>query len=288
MSKAWEVFRFELAYQCSRVSTRIYFAIFLALSLMMTFIFINDARNDGYFFNAPIITAAVTIINSLFALLVVAAVGGDAATRDHETRLDSLLYTTPIGKAAYLGGRFAGAFAVTALLLLAVPIALLATTALPSLEPELIGPFRADAYLIAYFFFAVPNALICTAIIFSLAAVTRSTVAGYAGAAFLFFASFFSEGFFGGNLGQWALGRLADPLGFTTLISIWRTYNPLQKNTLPVPIDGILLGNRLLWLGVALSALAIAMARFRFAYVGGSNSRFAPHPSPLPAERGEG
>ena len=56
MSKAWEVFRFELAYQCSRVSTRIYFAIFLALSLMMTFIFINDARNDGYFFNAPIIT----------------------------------------------------------------------------------------------------------------------------------------------------------------------------------------------------------------------------------------
>ena len=266
MTGTWEVFRFELGYQLARVSTRIYFGIFFALTLFMAGVFMADARNDGYFFNAPIITAAVTIITSMFALLVAAAVAGDAATRDSEVRIDSLLYTTPLRKLGYVAGRFLGAFAVSALLLLAVPIALLAATGLPDLGPELVGPFRAEAYLTAYFFFAVPNALISTAVIFALAIVARSAIAAYGGAAFLFFSAFLSEGFFGSDLGQWAVGRLIDPLGFTTLITIWRSYNPLQKNTLLVDIDGALLANRLLWLGLAFAVLAAAYARFRFAY----------------------
>lgn len=288
MTAAWEVTRFELGYQLSRVSTRIYFAIFLGLALTISYTFMLDARNDGYFFNAPVITAAVTIILSMFALLVMAAVAGDAATRDAEVQLDSLVYTTPVRKAAYLGGRFLGAFAVSALLLLAVPIALLAATGLPNLEPELIGPFRAEAYLTAYFFFAVPNALVSTAVIFALAAVTRSAIAAYGGAAFLFFSAFLSEGFFGSDLGQWALGRLFDPLGFTTLIRLWKSYNPLQKNTLLVEMDGALLANRMLWLGIAVAVLAFAFARFRFAYQAGGGRKRAAAMDEAPSVRWTG
>ncbi len=267
MTKTWEVFRFELGYQVSRISTRIYFAIFFGFALALDFIIFLDARDDGYFFNAPVVIGLITIIASMLSLLVTAAVASDAATRDGELRLDSLLYTTPLRKGLYVSGRFLGAFAVNALLLGAVPLALLMATWMPGMGPELLGPFRAEGYLTAYFFLALPNAFVATAVLFSLATLSRRAGAAYAGAVVLFFSAFIAQGFIAGRLHNWPLARLLDPLGYTALVSLWRTYNPLQKNTMAIAFEGPLLSNRLLWLGVALVVLAIAHARFRFAAV---------------------
>ena len=260
-----EVFRFELAYQLRRVATRIYFAIFFGFALALTYAIFLDAREDGYFFNAPIVTSLITIVAGMLSLFVIAGIAGDAATRDTEVRMDPLLYVTPLTKAAYLGGRFLGSFAVMALLLLAVPLGLLLTTAFP-LDPEILGPFRAEAYLTAYFFFALPNAFIASAILFAIAALSRRATLAYAGAAFLFFSTFIVQGFIASSIRYRELAKLLDALGYSALLSIWASYNPIQKNALLVGIDGLLLANRLLWLGIALAALAVAFVRFRFAH----------------------
>jgi ABC-type transport system involved in multi-copper enzyme maturation permease subunit len=286
MTSGWEIFRFELAYQLQRVSTRIYLGLFFGFALAIAYVILLDARNDGYFFNAPIVTSLVAIVTSMFALLVTSAVAGDAATRDAQMRIDSLLYTTPLRKASYLGGRFLGAFAITALLLLAVPVGLLLATRMPGLEPQVLGPFRVEAYLTSYFFFAVPNAFVATAVLFSLAAISRRALTAYFGAVILFFAAFVAEGFVGGSLGKWDLARLLDPLGYTALYALWRSYNPLQRNTLLVGLDESLLSNRLLWLGVALTVLTLACLRFRFAHqTGGGRWRRATKIEDVPAMR---
>lgn len=288
MKRGWEIFRFELTYQLRRVSTRIYLAIFVAVAAATTWSFLADARRDGYFFNAPIITAVVTILASMFALLIIAGVTGDAATRDVEARMDSLLYTTPLRKASYLAGRFLGAFAVTALLLLGVPIGLLIATAMPGVEPQLLGAFRAEAYLTSYFFFALPNAFVATAVLFSIAALSRRAITTYAGAAMLFFTSMFSLEFLASKLGKWGLGKLLDPLGFTALNALWRSLNPIQKNTHLIGLEGALLTNRLLWLGVAIGVLAFAYFRFRFAYHTGGGGGRAEQVDDAPAVRWTG
>ncbi|HYC89217.1 MAG TPA: ABC transporter permease [Thermoanaerobaculia bacterium] len=272
MTKTWEVFRFELGFQMSRVSTRIYFALFLSLALLMSFAIYMDARHDGYFFNAPIVTSLITIITSMVSLLVTSGVAGDAATRDGQVRIDSLLYTTPLRKASYLAGRFLGAFAVTALLLLAVPLGLLLATRVPGIDPAALGPLHVEAYLTSYFLFALPNAFLATAVLFSLATISRSAVTAYAGAAVLFFSAFITEGFIGAKLGKWGLAKLLDPLGYTPLHALWMSFNTLQKNTLLIPLDQTLLSNRLLWIGVAIAVLAIAHLRFRFAYATGGRT----------------
>jgi ABC-2 type transport system permease protein len=288
LAQASAVFRFELDYQLSRVSTRIYFAIFFGFALALTFVIFNGARVNGYYFNAPIVTSLIMIVASMLSLLVTCGVAGDAATRDVQVRLDSLVYTTPLRKAAYLGGRFLGAFAVTALLLLAVPFGLLLATRIPGLAPELLGPFRAEAYVTSYFFFAVPNAFVATAVLFSLAALTRRAVTAYAGAVALFFGAFICEGYIAGQLGKLGLARLADPLGYTALHALWRTYNPLQKNTLLVGLDESLVANRLLWVGISAAVLALAYARFRFAYDAGGGRRGATNVDDAPAVRWTG
>ena len=265
MTRAWEVFRFELGYQVSRTSTRVYFAIFLTFALALDYAIFLDARNDGYFFNAPIVTGLITVIATMLSLLVAAGVAGDAATRDAQVRIDSLLYTTPVRKASYLGGRFLGAFAVIALLLTAVPMGLIAATLVPGLEPEVIGPFRGEAYLTSYFVLAVPNAFLATAVLFALAALTRRAIAAYAGAVALFFSAFAVQGFIAGRLGNWDLAKLVEPLGYSAVLALWTSANPLHKNTLAIAVEGALLSNRLLWLAVAFAVLALAYWRFRFA-----------------------
>ncbi|HEX6096061.1 MAG TPA: ABC transporter permease [Thermoanaerobaculia bacterium] len=269
VAKAWEVFRFEVGYQLGRASTRIYLALFVAFALLLGYVILLDARKDGYFFNAPIVVGLITIVASMLALLVTAGIAGDAATRDAQARIDPLLYTTPLHEVSYLGGRFLGAFTVCALLLLAVPLALLAATRMPGLEPELLGPFRAEAYLTSYLFLGVPNAFVATAVLFSVAVLARRAIAAYGAAVVLFFAAFVAEGFIAGKLGKWGLAKLADPLGYTALHAVWTSYNPLQKNSLPIGIEGELLSNRLLWLAVALGVLALMCVRFRFAHYDG-------------------
>ena len=266
MTKGWEIFRFELGYQLRRVSTLIYFALFLGFALALAYVILLDARNDGYYFNAPIVTSLIAIVTSMLSLLVTSGVAGDAATRDLQLRIDPLVYTTPLRKYSYLGGRFFGAFAVTALLLLAVPVSLLLATRMPGVEPEVLGPFRAQAYLTSYFFFAVPNAFVATAVLFALATISRRAITAYAGAVALFFGAFIAEGYIGGQLGNWRLAKLLDPLGYTALHALWTSYNPLQKNTLLIGLEESLVSNRLLWLGVAVSVLALAYLRFRFAH----------------------
>ena len=289
MTHVWEVLRFELGYQLGRASTRLYFAIFLVLSVLAAGAFLMDARNDGYFFNAPIITAAVTIVASMAALLVTAGVAGDAATRDVDLRMHSLLYTTPLRKRAYLAGRFLGAFAVTALLLVAVPIGLLLATRMPGVPPHLVGPFRAEAYLGSYLMFAVPNAFLATATLFSVALLTRRAIASYAGAGALFFGAVICEGFIAGSLGRWELARVLDPLGYTTMHGLWLSLNPLQKNTRTITLEGAVLTNRMLWLGVAVVVLALAHLRFRFAYDGGGRGwRRAAQAEDVPVVRWSG
>jgi hypothetical protein len=69
--RSWEIFRFEIAYQSRRVSTWLSFAVLLTLTYYMTReIYIDNARSDGYFFNAPFVIAVMTFLGSMMGLLI--------------------------------------------------------------------------------------------------------------------------------------------------------------------------------------------------------------------------
>lgn len=130
--KLWQTYRFEVAYQSRRVSTWFYFALLLGVTFLMAReVFIAEAWEGGYFLNAPFAVAQVTVVACVMSLLTLAAFAGGAAARDVETRMHPLIYTAPVGKASYLGGRFLAAFTLGALIMTAVPVGLLAAALLP-------------------------------------------------------------------------------------------------------------------------------------------------------------
>lgn len=266
--KLWETFRFEVAYQSRRVSTWFYFALLLLVSFFMAReVFVAEALEGGYFLNAPFAVAQVTLVACLLSLLLLAAVAGGAAARDVETRMHPLVYTAPVGKAAYLGGRFLAAFTLGALLTAAIPAGLLAAALLPGEHADLIGPIRPAAYASAYFLLALPNAFVAVALMFSAAVLGRRGVASYLGGAFIFFAAIVSWQLVAMLLGHWGLAKLTDPLGLTIIGELSKVWTPVEKNAFVVGPQVSVLLNRLVWLGVALCVLALTYLRFRFAHV---------------------
>jgi len=121
--KRWEIFRFEFAYQAHRIRTWLYFAILFVVAFLLTKNFIEDARNGGTLANSPSVITFVTAICNLLWVLMATAVAGNSAARDAQTRIHPLVYTTPISKVDYLGGRFLAALMLNALILLMVPSA---------------------------------------------------------------------------------------------------------------------------------------------------------------------
>ena len=118
-----EVVRFELAHQLRRRSTWVLFGLFLFPLIGVTTDQLVNAQRGEILFNAPLFVAQGGVVMGLVAMLIMAAVAGDAATRDIRTRLEPLMHAAPVGRAAYLGGRFLGTFMVAAVLLAAVALA---------------------------------------------------------------------------------------------------------------------------------------------------------------------
>lgn len=271
MTPFWELVRFELTHQARQRAAWVYAVVLMGLAFVAMTMFVTNAR--GNLFNAPLAIAGATIITSMLGLLVSAALAGDAATRDAQTRMEPLMHTAPLTRWDYTGGRFAGAFTLNAVLLMAAPAGIGVAGLWAWAEGAAVGAFAPAAYLSAYSLFALSNAFIAVALLFSAATLSRSAVASYAGALALFLATMILDGAVAEAMGQWELAKLLDPFGIVLLRQNVMSWTPLQKDTLLVALDGPLLLNRTLWLTFSLAALTMATHAARRQQVTASRRR---------------
>jgi aminopeptidase N len=213
--------------------------------------------------NAPFAAAETQLVMALFFVFVSTAFVANVVVRDEDTGFGPIIRATRIGKADYLLGRFVGAFAAVALAFLAAPLGILIGSAMPWVDPEKIGPLRVGDYLYNYAVLVLPALFIPAASFFALATVTRSLMATYVGvtgALVLFF--------IGTALGQKAeymhATALIDPFSLNTVDFVTRYWTAAERNTRLIPMQGMLLWNRLIWGGVALALLGLAYWGFRF------------------------
>src|SRR5688572_20095031 len=221
---------------------------------------------QDFILNSPFIITTVTVLSCQIWLLVAAAVAGEAAARDVQTGLYPLMYTTPVSKTEYLGGRFLAALVLNALILLSVQAGSLIAVYALGVQPDFIGPFRPAAYLAAYGFIALTNAFIATTFQFSVALLTGRPIAAYVGSMMLFFLSYpVTFTLYLGGLVKRAF--LADPIGVMAIMNeMMSEWTLVEKNVRMFTLEGPMLMNRLLWLGIASLTLGFIYLRFRFAH----------------------
>ena len=267
-----ETFLFELRFQLSRPATWIYFVVVLGFSSLATYGLLENVQKGDYYLNSPVIVSLVTAISSMFGLLLTAAICGNAAVRDRQAGMESLFFTTPLGKINYLGGRFLALLSINFSLLLIIMMLLFLTSLVPSLQEYFISNHFAS-YTAAALYFAVPNTLITSSILFSLSLFTRKAMAAFVAAALLFMVALFTMDIIAGELGKWDLAKKIDHSGLTILKELRAVQTPLELKSAFVAPGKSLLLNRFLWVSGSLILLCGAYFKFSFKlHTGGKRS----------------
>jgi ABC-2 type transport system permease protein len=268
------IFLFELQQRLRRISTWVYFLVFFALGCLFTLMSggafaeasVDFGTGGKVLVNSPYALNSVITFISFFGLVITAAIAGQATYQDIDSNSTPFFYTAPITKLDYLGGRYLAAFAVQIPIFASVGLGAWVGTLMPWVDKTRLGPQMAAAYFQPYFINVWPNLLFLTAIFFALAALSRKMLPVYV-ASVLVLMGYFAVGQLSGTaLTVSVHAALADPLGGAAIDHITRYWTPFQRNTQLIPLQGILLANRALWLGVGAIFLAFTYAKFAFAY----------------------
>lgn len=262
---------FEVRHQLSSPLFMVSFAIFFLLSFGATTldeIRIGSAGNVWK--NSPFAIAQSIAVLNLFAMFVVTAFAANAIVRDDETGFAPILRATRLRKANYLAGRFVGASVVSVLVCLSVPLGILIGSFMPWQDPEKIGPLQLWHYVHAVLVFGIPTQLVLSAFLFALATATRSMMWTYVGVVAALVGYVTSLVLLRDDRFE-TLSILLDPFGIGALSRATRYWTANDRNHLVTPLQDWLLWNRLLWIGLAAVALAVAARLFRMGERAGKN-----------------
>jgi ABC-2 type transport system permease protein len=255
---------FEFKYQLRSTM----FLVTAAIFFVFTFAFVtvpqmSRAIAGVAYINSP--HAISTLIASMASLAIFIPVVflASVVMRDRKLDTEGFFFTRPVTELDYVVGRFIGAFAVCCVLLFAAPLAVLAGSFAPWLDPETVGPLRPFDYIYNYLVFGAANVLIPGALLFTVANLTRSTMATYT-ATVVFVVVYFVGSAFGADAEYRRIVAFLDPYGYFAYLDITRYWSPHELNTQLVPMEGVLLWNRVIWLGLAAALLVYNVAVFSF------------------------
>src|SRR5471030_1352218 len=268
MAMFWEFFTFELKFRFKSLSTYIYFAVWFAFSFL-------DIASEGFgpignsngkvLLNGPYANIYNDIGIAFFGVIVIAAIFGTSILRDFQRDTIQILFTKPISKLAYLGGRWAGSFAATVFAFSGLLFGEFFGTLAPWADHARIGPNHLSWYLQPFFSIVVFQIFFLGSLFFLVAALSRKIFIVYLQGADIFMLYLIGITIFSAtrSLEHFWSGIL-DPVGFLYNDAITRYWTVVERNTLlyswsmqssPQSAGGVFLYNRLLWGSVGLFSL---------------------------------
>ncbi|MBJ7486453.1 MAG: aminopeptidase, partial [Brevundimonas sp.] len=259
-----KVAAFEFRYQLRQPAFWVIAILFALVGFgMLAMPDLNVSAGGNVYKNAPYFLAAIHVSMVLFFMLGSTVIVANVIVRDVQSGYGPIIQSTQLKPFDYLYGRFAGAFAATALCFAAVTIGMFAGTLAPWIDRETIGPFRPGDYLYAYFVMGLPGVFLTCALFFMLATVTRSLMATYVGVVAVLIAYLVTTGILGSKPELETAMAWAEPLGASAYGLVSKYWTPAEKNTLNVALTGVFLWNRLIWTGVSILLLAATWVFYR-------------------------
>jgi ABC-type transport system involved in multi-copper enzyme maturation permease subunit len=272
MAMFWEFLAFELRFRAKSMSTYVYFLLWFAFSFFCiaseSFGPVGSA-NGKVLLNGPFANTLDDAYSCLFGLIVIAAIFGTSILRDFQRDTYQMLFTKPISKFAYLGGRWAGSFITTVLVFSGLMAGAFVGTFAPWADHARIGPNHAVWYLQPFLSIVVVQIFFIGSVFFAVAALTRKLFVVYLQGVALFMLYVIGMTAFSAtrSLEHFWSGIL-DPVGLRLIDTITRYWSVAEKNSRLLPWDfsgyspGVFLYNRLLWTGLGVIALGAVWALF--------------------------
>jgi ABC-type transport system involved in multi-copper enzyme maturation permease subunit len=281
----WHVAWFEVRYWLRSWILWIFlFSVCLAILLASsTDHLIFGAGISNTYRNAPVVVESRYVLMSLLGLLMCTPFVNFAALREFTHNSHQIIFSTPTRRRDFLLGRFFGATVISAIPMLGVFVGILLAKYMPWLEPERWGAVNWTAHLDGIFIFALPNIFFMASILFAVAVLARNEASSFI-AALILFMGFVASNLLFRDIQFERAAALLDPFAFRTLTLHTKYWTVAEKNTLPAGLGGVLLLNRVLWLGVSCVLFVASYYRFSFAERGAKHTASAPEDQPAQAQ----
>ncbi|MEE4316839.1 MAG: M1 family aminopeptidase [Erythrobacter sp.] len=254
---------FEIRYQLRNpvfwVSVAIFFLIGFGISASDN---VSIGTPGAVHENSPFAVTITMALLGLFYLFVITSFVANAVVRDDTTGFGPMIRATPVGRTSFLAGRFLGGLAIAVLGFVAVPLGIAVGSAMPWVDPETVGPGGFATYAWPFLVIAIPNLVLSSALLFSLATVTRSMLASYIGVLILVMGYLTASAIVGSEPDYQDAAARLEPMAIGAIGEVSRYWTAAEMNTQAIPLEGNLLINRLFTLGWAVLFLGIAWARF--------------------------
>jgi ABC-2 type transport system permease protein len=219
--------------------------------------------------NAPFVAQNWYAIFSLMSILLVTAFFNSAALRDFENNTSQIVFSTPVGRAGYFFGHFAGALTASLIPMLGVSLGMWLGVAANSgfewLDAGRFGPFEINGHLQGYLTFIIPNLVFCGSILYTVAILTRSTMYAFVAGTVLL-VGYIIAGNLMRDMENEQIAALLDPFGIRPFSIATKNWTVYDKNTMALSLlSPTMLLNRLLWVAAGFAVLLFGYTRFTFA-----------------------
>lgn len=265
-----ELVKFEVFYQGKQRALPLFALLFLGLGF---FVGRQGFAENMVNFNASYQVNFHAGIFSLGAVFIIMFFAISAALRDRHHHMEAIIYSTSILKRDYFWSRFLGVFIFSLLAFSPFYIGYASAIHFSDLDPERLANFNVFIYLQPWLFFTIPNIFICSSIIFTVSTLTKSNIATYVSAVFIYMLYFICAMFLNSPLMAQAvpaspesmvMASLVDPFGISAFFEQTQYWTAFDKNQQLLSLSGLFLANRLIWVLFSGIVLTITYKVFSF------------------------
>ncbi|WP_435262577.1 M1 family aminopeptidase [Tenacibaculum sp. nBUS_03] len=265
-----QLFNFEIYYQLKQRAFPIFVILFLAIGY---FVGKQGFAPNGVNYNSVYQVYFHTSLFTLGSVFIIMFFAISAMLRDKQHDMENLIYSSSIKKSHYFWSKFLGTFIFSTLAFSPFIVGYISGNYFSNLDPERLGNFKLLTYLQPWLYVVVPNIFICTTIIFSVSTLTKSSIATYISAVFLYMLYFVCSIFLNSPLlaqsvpaspESMAIAAVVDLFGVAAFFEQTQYWTPFQKNTQLISFSGYFLINRLIWILISFGVLLGTYKLFSF------------------------
>ena len=264
-----QLLRFEWRYHIRHISFPAFGLFFFAFGFFLSG---KVFGGDHLYNNAPYnITKSLGLLSlaAIFCMMVLAI---RVLLRDQQSGMQELIFSTPIKKRPFLLSRFCGYLTIS-LFLFAFTLLGLWLGAMSTPPGKDLGPIHWSHYIWPFLTLAVPNIILGGVVLFTIANLTKNTMATYIGGILLYClywiaAMLLNSPMMAGSTPAsaegMALAALLDPFGLSAFFEQTQYWELQKKNTQLIALHGHFLYNRLLWLIISGGLFLLNYLAFKF------------------------
>jgi len=263
------IFNFEL----KRLLKGFSFYIFLTLFFLIAFLFgcisfgvfesVSAVRNTNAYANSP--SALNGLINGLnsFIYFLLPIIVGTSVYRDFRYNMHTILFSYPFTKLDYMAGKFLSSLLVVILITLSLILGILAASYLPWVNPDLMTEFSGVAFAQIYLIYVIPNLIFIGVIVFALVTISRNIFVGFIAVIVVFLLQVILSSFTREVDNRFVVA-LFEPFGGEASSYYTKYWTVSEQNENLLPFEGVIIYNRLIWLGVSTVIFGLLYRFFSF------------------------